>query len=88
MKELIKKEKRLGGGVGMLRRGKVSPAKLTLNFINGLRPRIGEIKFVFQNGKELGFLQKCTVIFIRHYLLNLRTYEQIRVTMGKEPNRA
>jgi glycosyltransferase involved in cell wall biosynthesis len=88
MKELIKKEKRLGGGVGMLRRGKVSPAKLTLSFINGLRPRIGEIKFVFQNGKEMGFVQKCAVIFIRHYLLNLRTYEQIRVTMGKEPNRA
>lgn len=88
MQELIKKEKRLGGGAGMHKRGKISPAKLVLKLINGCRPRMAEIKFVFKNGNDLDFRQKCKVLFIRHFLLNVRTYEQMRVTMGKEPNRA
>lgn len=88
MRELVKKERRLGGGAGIHKRGKISPATLFFNLINGCRPRVTEVKYVFKNGKELDFLQKCTVLFIRHYLLNVRTYEQIRVTLGKSPNRA
>jgi cellulose synthase/poly-beta-1,6-N-acetylglucosamine synthase-like glycosyltransferase len=87
-RELVKKERRVGGGAGLLRKGKTSPANLLFDFLNGFRPRLKEIKFVFRNGKELDFKQKCTVLFMRHYLLNVRTYEQMRVMMGKEPNRA
>lgn len=87
-KELVKKEKRVGGGAGRITKGKISSSKLVLNLLNGLRPRIKEIKYIMHNGQNMGPIQKLRVILIRHYLLTIRTYEQIRVTMGKEPNRA
>ncbi len=87
-RQLVIKEKRVGGGKATREKGRKKVMPYLLDLLNGCRPRIAEVKFVFRNGKELDFVQKCTVLLIRHYLLNIRTLEQMRVNMGKEPNRA
>jgi glycosyltransferase involved in cell wall biosynthesis len=89
LKELIKKEKRVGGGTGMAAREKAVLFSYLINLINGFRPRISEIKYVYkQQDKGLNVIDKIKVLFLRHYLLNVRAFEKLRVHMGKEPNRA
>lgn len=88
--ELRKKERRVGGGIGIKLRGQgtMSAVKKSLHFLNGFRPRIAEVKFVMKNGNELGPYAKLKVLLMRHYLLNLRLLESIKVQLGKTPNRA
>jgi len=84
--ELLKKEKRLGGGIGLRDRGKHSVT--VLKILNEYRPRIAEIKFVYRNGKQLNAIDKVLLLLMRHYLLGIRAYEKFRVQLGKNPNRS
>ena len=84
--ELVKKEKRLGGGMGLRDRGVKSVTFLKV--INEYRPRLAEIKFVYRNGKQLNLVDKLVLLIMRHYLLGIMAYEKFRVQLGKTPNRA
>lgn len=89
LKDLIKKERRVGGGTGMAARGKGRQFSYLMELLNGFRPRVSEIKYVYkQQGKELDAIDKIKVLFLRHYLLNVRAFEKLRVHRGKNPNRA
>lgn len=85
-RELVKKERRLGGGIGLRDRG---TTRVTfLGMLNEYRPRLAEIKFVYRSGKHLSVIDKIILLFMRHYLLGVRAYEKYRVKLGKKPNRA
>jgi glycosyltransferase involved in cell wall biosynthesis len=84
--ELVKKEKRLGGGMGLKERG--SKRVTLLRILNEYRPRLAEIKFVYRYGKQLNVLDKIVLLLMRHYLLGIRAYEKFKVELGKNPNRA
>jgi glycosyltransferase involved in cell wall biosynthesis len=84
--ELVKKEKRLGGGIGLRLRGK--QRFNLIKFLNEYRPRLAEFKHVFSDGKHLNSIDKMKVLVLRHYLLGIRAYERTRVMLGKDPNRA
>ena len=85
--ELVKKEKRLGGGDGILRKKSRIGAINFIKFLNSLRPRIKEIKFMNVQGSDLNIKDRVKLLFIRHYLLSIRDFEKFRVQMGKAPNR-
>ena len=85
-KELIKKEKRLAGGIGMRERDNKSIS--IFNFLNEYRPRLAEIKFVYRHGSHLDAIDKIKILLMRHYLLGLRAFERFKVRRGKIPNRA
>ena len=84
--ELVKKEKRLGGGIGLRERG--TKRVTFLKIMNEYRPRLAEIKFVFGKSKGLNLIDKFVLLLMRHYLLGIRAYEKFRVQLGKDPNRA
>lgn len=84
--ELIKKEKRVGGGQGIRARGK-KVASL-LRFLYEYKPRLDEFRFILNNGKELNAIEKMKILLLRHYLLGVRSYEKRKVQTGKDPNRA
>lgn len=86
--ELIKKEKRLGGGSGILFKKHRFQIVNFLRLLNHFRPRIAEMKYMLANGKSLKLNHKVSILLIRHYLLGIRAYEKFRVQMGKKPNRA
>ncbi len=86
--ELIKKEKRLGGGGGKLFKKHDYVIVDFFKLLNQFRPRLAELRYIKTNGKDLRSVDKISILFIRHYLLGLRAYEKFRVQMGKKPNRA
>lgn len=89
LKELIKKERRVGGSQAIFLEKNSSMMVINvLKFIKELRPRIGTLKLIFNNGKDLTFNDKIYIFLLRHYLLIIRAYEKLRVQMGKKPNRA
>jgi cellulose synthase/poly-beta-1,6-N-acetylglucosamine synthase-like glycosyltransferase len=86
LKELIKKERRLGGNNVVLK-NKQSRSSIFLKFLNDIRPRIGDFKFIYSQGKGLNAIDKINVLILRRFLLSIRAYENLRVQMGKKPNR-
>jgi glycosyltransferase involved in cell wall biosynthesis len=84
---LIKKELRKGGGRGMAEREWNNKLTNFFRIVNGLRPRLTEIKFINQT-PDLSTIEKIKVLLLRHYLLYLRALEHLRVQLGKTPNRA
>lgn len=88
LKELIKKEKRVGGSQAIFFSPNKNIFHNVIKFIKELRPRIGTLKVINTNGKELSLNNKTYIFLLRHYLLIIRAYEKLRVQMGKKPNRA
>jgi cellulose synthase/poly-beta-1,6-N-acetylglucosamine synthase-like glycosyltransferase len=88
LKDLIKKEKRVGGSQAIFLKKNTSTLDNITTFIKELRPRIGTIKSIFKNGKELTFKDKLYITLVRHYLLVTRAYSKLRVEMGRKANRA
>lgn len=87
LKELIKKERRVGGGSGMNARKTAVTFSHFMEVLNGFRPRIAEIKDLYKKDTDLNAIDKIKVLCLRHYLLNVRALEKLRVHMGKKPNR-
>ncbi|MCU7548266.1 glycosyltransferase family 2 protein [Chitinophagaceae bacterium LB-8] len=83
--ELIKKEKRHGGAVQ--KDPKKKRLKLFIDFAYQFRPRVSGMRFML--GKRVGvrIIDRVTIPFLRHYLLLVRSYEALRVQLGKAPNR-
>lgn len=87
VKELIRKERRVGGGGGMNARKTAVRFSHFVELLNGFRPRIAEIRYLYNQDTDLNAIDKIKVLFLRHYLLNVRAFEKLRVHMGKKPNR-
>lgn len=88
LEELMKKEKRVGGGQAIFLKKNKHRLHEVLAFIYELRPRLGELKFILKSKEELSLMDKLNVFLIRQNLLAVRAYEKLRVQMGKQSNRA
>jgi glycosyltransferase involved in cell wall biosynthesis len=88
LEELLKKEKRVGGGQAIFLKKNSHRLSEVFAFIYELRPRLGELKFILKSKEELSLMDKLNVFLIRQNLLAVRAYEKLRVQMGKQSNRA
>lgn len=88
LKELIKKEKRVGGSQANFLKKHDSFLINLLKFSKELIPRYKSLRFIYRNGKNLSTSDKMYTYIIRQYLLGIRAYERFRVQTGKEANRA
>jgi len=86
LSELVKKEKRVGGGQGAME--KKHALGNFLNYVADNRPRLYIIRHIYRYSKGLGLIAKIKILLLRHYLLNIRAAEKLRVQMGKQPSRA
>lgn len=87
MAELVKKEKRHGGGAAFIH-NKHSLFSNLLNFFSDIRPRFSSIGFMFGRSKKISRRNKLLIPFMRYYLLLVRAYEKLRVQTGRKPRRA
>lgn len=83
--QLIKKEKRHGGAV--IKDPNKKPLQLFLSFIYQFRPRISGLKFLIGRRTGVNLFDRLAIPLLRHYLLLVRSYEALRVQLGKNPNR-
>jgi len=88
LKDLIKKEKRVGGSQAIFLKKNTSTFDNITAFIKELRPRVRAVKLIFDNEKDLTFKHKLYISLFRHYLLITRAYAKLRVEMGKKANRS
>lgn len=88
LKELVKKERRVGGSQAKFLKSNSNTFLNFLDFLKELRPRLHDIKFIFSKGKEITIMNKIYIYILRHYLLIVRAYSKLEVQMGKKPNRA
>jgi len=88
IRELVKKERRVGGSQAIFLRKNTSMRANIVQFIKELRPRIGTLELIETNGRDLSAINKINIFLLRHYLLAVRAYARLRVQMGKKPNRA
>jgi GT2 family glycosyltransferase len=66
--ELIKKEKRVVKGQANFKTARKKKGMVALvDFVKIFKPRVWEIKKIFDKGKELNFIDKVSVVLIRHY---------------------
>jgi len=84
--ELITKERRVGGGQGLM--GKRSQVQSVLSYLADNRPRLFIFKHIYRHSTNLSLAGKIKVLLLRHYLLNIRALEKLRVQMGKQASRA
>jgi hypothetical protein len=76
--DLILKEKRVGEGQAFfLDAGGTKFQKFT-ELIKVLMPKLGEMKFIINNGKFLSFYDQVSIFFIRHLLLSVRGYTKYK----------
>lgn len=85
LKELITKEKRVGGGQGSM--GERSKIHDLLSCLTDIRPRLGLIKNIYRAGNEVSIIGQLQIFLLRHYLIFVRAFEKFRVLLGKEPSR-
>lgn len=87
LKELLKKEKRIGGGQAIFLKTSDNKFFQFLTFLKAIIPKISQLKFVFKNVKGSA-MDKICIFFIRQYIVSIRAYERLKVEMGKKPTRA
>jgi len=87
LSELITKERRKGIGRGMVERNRNNKFSTFMQLINGFRPRVAEIKYINANTR-LSTLEKIEVLLLRHYLLNVYTFQKLRVQLGDKSMQA
>jgi len=88
LKELLKKERRVGGSQAIFLKEKDNKMLNILKFLKELRPHLGDIKFIYSKGKELSILTKIYIYLLRYYLVGVRAYAKLKVQMGRKPNRS
>ncbi|OLY93124.1 Glycosyl transferase family 2 [Cnuella takakiae] len=86
--ELVIKEKRVGGGQGVREKGRTTLNKQLISVMKTFLPRKGDIGFIIRKANGLSTVEKMKVLLLRHYLLHIRMRENMKVALGKEPNRA
>jgi glycosyltransferase involved in cell wall biosynthesis len=87
LKELIVKEKRLGGGNSSFQENKRPHWFNILKFFYSLRPSTRSLNLMFSLRKELTTKEVLLTPLIRYFLLVVRNFETLRVQLGKNPNR-
>ena len=83
LKELLKKEKRVGAGQAEFLKGHENMFLNFLEFLKQIRPRLADIKFIWSKGKELTLANKIYICLLRRYLLSVRAYTRFRVQLRK-----
>jgi GT2 family glycosyltransferase len=86
-KELVQKEKRLGGGVAMVYKSKRSKLVRLLRFLYNVRPSLTAIKTVRSKADKLRLKDMVIIPCMRYYFRVIRSFEILRVQLGKEPER-
>lgn len=84
LRELAKKEKRIGSSQAKFLNGSNGTILDFLNFLKELRPRLTDIKFISLNGRGLTIMDKIYIYMLRHYLLITRAFSKLKVQMKKE----
>ena len=87
-KELVQKEKRLGGGIATVYKSRRSTFIKFLRFLFNLRPSLAAVKTVRSRSHDLRIRDMIMIPFIRYYFRVIRSVEHFRVQIGKEPNRS
>jgi glycosyltransferase involved in cell wall biosynthesis len=87
-KELVKKERRVGGSQAFFLGKKNSLLFILLQFIKELLPNLKALKFIFMEGKDISVIDKIAIYIMRQSLIGIRSYEKLRVQLGKKANRA
>lgn len=88
VKELVNKEKRVGGNQAIFLKQNNNAFLNVFEFIKELRPRKSMVKLVLKKGKDLSFNNKAYILLLRHYLYFVRAYAKLQVQTGKKANRA
>jgi glycosyltransferase involved in cell wall biosynthesis len=88
LRELAKKEKRVGGSQAKFLNKKSNTLLDFLKFLKEFRPRLNDMRFIFSQGKEMTITDKICIYILRQYLLMIRAYSKLKVQMHKKPNRA
>lgn len=88
LRELVKKEKRVGGSQAKFQKNSGNILVKFFEFIKALKPRRSEIRLINSKGRGLSVLNKIYIFLLRHYLLGIRAYTKLKVQMGQRPNRA
>jgi len=88
LKELIKKERRVGGSQAFFLEKNNSMIINFLDFIKALKPHIGILQWISYRKKDISFKDKIYIFLLRQYLVSLRAYEKLKVQTGKKANRA
>jgi GT2 family glycosyltransferase len=86
-KELVIKEKRLGGGAIHFYKKHRSNWINVLKFIYKLRPRTGALRNILSSSKRFPIRHIIAIPLLRYYLHVNRNIETLRVQFGKKPNR-
>jgi glycosyltransferase involved in cell wall biosynthesis len=87
LKELVKKEKRVGGNQAFFLKKNNSMFSNLIEFLKELRPRRSILKQVLNKGEDLTFNNKVYILILRHYLFVVRAYAKLKVQTGKKANR-
>jgi cellulose synthase/poly-beta-1,6-N-acetylglucosamine synthase-like glycosyltransferase len=85
--DLIKKEKRIGGGQAYFSKRSNSTTVNFFRFLKSLWPSTMEFNHIKDIGKDLSLNKKIHFYLIRHYLHSIRAYERFRVQSGKKAKR-
>lgn len=86
LRELIKKEKRLIGG-RQYSSGKKNFIHIIVRFLKDVRPRLGEFRFVKSRGTGLSVSEVLSITCVRYLLQYVRCVENMKLQLGKRPNR-
>lgn len=88
LKELVKKERRVGGSQALFLEKSNNKFFFILKLLKEMMPDLSSLKYIFVDEKNMSITDKISVYITRQYLLRIRAYEKFRVQMGKKANRA
>lgn len=86
--ELLKRERRLGGGTALLRKNTMSTWQQIKECIKILRPRTRGLKTMLRHSHQYSWRHILLVPLISYYLDLIRYAEIVRIMIGKKPNRS
>lgn len=79
LKELSKKERRVGKGQSKFQGGKkMSITSAAWEALRILKPRFYEVQRIFKRGKALGLRDKVFLVFLRHYLIWVSGFSRMK----------
>lgn len=85
--DLAKKERRIGGAEGITWRKNPTILKSLYHFFRSFRLKKKELRFLAFQGGNLNIATKISLFTIKYYLDGVRSYERLKVQLGKKPNR-
>lgn len=78
VKELVIKAKRVGKGQAKFSKNKSNESFGLLKLLSLFKPRLWEIKMIFQKEHNIGLVNKLYLVFLRHYIVLVGDLSRIR----------